>query len=838
MPKTVQIALPIPADKLFSYEIPDGQDTENLIGRRALVPFGSRVLTGVILGENSAEKAAKLKSVNEILDEQPIFSAKMLELMNWIADYYICSPGEALRAAIPQGMSPESLVRIRASHSVTETELNKLEKRAPKRGALLRELMNHDGFISVGYLERILNSTFVSSQLQALSDAGLISIEKAVNKQEKPKIQKAAEIPENLFKNEQLLKIVFDELDRKAYKQSLFLSNLYLHQQENQSPKTIAQIAEETNTSAAVANALEKKGYVKISEMEIDRSAHNAEESLARRDESLLPLTEEQQAAFAEIENSIDTSGFRPFLLHGVTGSGKTLVYIHAIKKVREMGKSALILVPEISLTPQLIDRFEKTFPGEVAVYHSRMSQGERYDAWRSLMTGRRHIMLGARSGLFAPLKNLGLIVVDEEHESSYKQDSPAPRYNARDCAIKRADLEQCTIVLGSATPSIESSFNAREKKFRLLEIKSRADSAKMPLISVIDMGNALKNGKVKGAFSDELFRKIVERLTRKEGIILFQNRRGFSAYMQCKDCQHVPECRNCTIKLTYHKNAGQLRCHYCGYTRPVLNSCPECQGHDFHIIGSGTQRIEDELDTFLRQEGIKANIERLDLDTTSKKGSQRKILTRFARGETDILVGTQMVAKGLDFERVSLVGVVSADVQLYIPDFRASERTFQLLTQVAGRAGRHRDFPGEVLIQTFQPDNYAIQAALAGDYSKFYNHELNDRLNAFYPPFSRFGILEFTGKNEPQVHEHAEKFYQLLPKQEKGLLFLGPTAPEIVKIRNNFRRIIVIKNIRKFDPGSRKLRDILRGAIGIYREKFAKSAVNLKIDIDSYNGI
>ncbi|MFA6572282.1 MAG: primosomal protein N', partial [Bacteroidota bacterium] len=420
----------------------------------------------------------------------------------------------------------------------------------------------------------------------------------------------------------------------------------------------------------------------------------------------------------------------------------------------------------------------------------------------------------------------------------SYKQDSPNPRYNARDVAVMRGKIENAIVVLGSATPSIESMHNAHSGKYKLLELTERADNAKMPSVQIVNMFEEKKKSLVHGTLSIVLINAIIERLKKKEGVILFQNRRGFSSYLECQDCGNIPQCRHCAVSLTYHKAKGQLRCHYCGYTINMPQVCPACKNHHLGVVGFGTQRIEDELNEYFQKMGITAKIARMDLDTTSKKGSHRRLLHSFASGEVDILLGTQMVAKGLDFERVTLVGVINADMQLFLPDFRASERTYQLLTQVSGRAGRHSDKPGEVYIQTNHPYSPAIQSALLASYSDFFNYEIVQRKNAFYPPFSRFNIIELSGKELTDVIRNAKYFAELLPQNSKYMTVLGPVEPVIPRIRTYYRRIIVIKNSKTSDAKGAKLRAALKTALEKYYAKYPSGDVRLTVDIDSYSGL
>jgi len=835
----LHIALPVPIDKNFTYLLPEGFESDGLVGRRALVPFGSRAITGVIVSTEENENTEKLKYIIEILDGQPAFSEKMLDFTKWIADYYICSWGEVLKAALPQGMSPKRVVRIKVIKTLSDDEILDLSMKAPKRAQLLAEINERDDFISVNYLEKLLETDSITSQISILQEQGIIQCEYSIEGEAKIKKQKALKIPDSIINDEDILQSILYELDKKSNKQSVLFSHIYLNQVDSDSQVLLSEALTETNTTISIANSLEKKNYIEIYETEVDRNNTNTQhESLGTRNESLLELTTEQQKALDTISDSLDKNKFKSFLLHGVTGSGKTLVYLHLIKQVVQSGKSALILVPEIALTPQLIDRFKNALEENFAVLHSRMSDGERFDAWRSIRNGEVKIILGARSAIFAPVENLGIIIVDEEHEPSYKQTSPTPRYNARDLAVVRASKENCTVILGSATPSIESMYNARTGRYELLEIISRADGAKLPEINAVNTVESRKHGQMIGSVSKILLDEISSRVIKKEGVILFQNRRGYAAFLECPDCGFIPVCKNCDVSLTYHKSKNQLRCHYCGFSMPSTVSCPSCGYSELNEVGHGTQRIEDELSSYLTGCDIPTVIERMDLDTTAKKGSHRKMLTKFSNGETDILIGTQMVAKGLDFARVTLVGVINADLQLYQPDFRATERTYQLLTQVAGRAGRSSELPGSVIIQTAHPQSHAVYSARIASYSNFYVEELNHRRNALYPPFARFSIIEFSSKNEDMVKEHVFKFLYLLPFKAPFWKVLGPVQPTIYKLRNDFRRMLIIKSLKEQDKNGAKMRKAIKTALEDYRRNYAKQSVKLIIDIDSYSGI
>lgn len=836
-----KIAIPKPINELYTYYYESEQD---LIGCRVLVPFGNKnqLLAAVVIEETTDSEKFNPKPISEIIAPTPAFNKNMLKFVKWISDYYLCPIGETFKIAIPAGISPKTLIKFIPNREKAEQALQNTYQKNPTRWKLLSFLLSETKEFSLDYLEHFLEIPNIQYHINFLLERNLITILQT-HKRITEKFAKAVKLNNRLLEDNIFLKETLDLLDKKASKQSEFISFVLLQQRKNNEPVPLSDIAKVIANPNSVIKSLEKKGLVEVVEVEIDRSKRNAnEEKLATKNEAILNLTNEQKHCVSEIEQAISANKFSPFLLYGVTGSGKTLVYIHSIQKVLSEGKSALLLVPEISLTPQLIDRFDIVFPDMLAVFHSKLSDGERYDAWRSVLTGKTKIVIGARSALFAPLQNLGLIIVDEEHENSYKQENTMPYYQARDAALMRAKIENATIVLGSATPSIESFHNAKLGKYKLLEIKQRADNAKLPEIQLIDMISAKKNGQVIDNFSKTLIDKLKEKVTSKEGVILFQNKRGFASYLECSDCGYIPQCKHCSVSLTFHQATNELRCHYCGYTIRPSRICVVCGASKLNFIGSGTQKIEEKLNEILRMEELDCRIERLDLDSVRKKGSHRDILQRFAKGKTDILLGTQMVAKGLDFDRVTLVGVINADIQLLLPDFRAAERTFQLLSQVAGRAGRSGEKKGEVIIQTSQTSAYAITAMKNNDYEKFFEIELKHRLTAEFPPFVRYCVIEFSGKDLELTRKKADEFYlilrQAIQKLDKSsIIIYQPQAPPIEKINDRYRLQISVKSIKSIDVQGKYLQAILKNVLIIYSKNFATSAISIKIDIDSYTG-
>lgn len=859
MLKILKTALPLPAKQLFYYSFITDKTDDELIGCRALLSLGKRNITGIITGicndEREIAELKEIKPIIELLDEKPVFTDDLLELTRWMSEYYLCSWGEALRAAFPQPMSPKSVVKIKILQVPTPEQLDAMSHTAPKRAALLKTLMNHKKSVTIGFLEKELKTQTITLQLNELESAGFIEIENSMTNDFKEKPLKALIVHPNIINPvtlqnnlksenievlssyEKIIKQICSDIGKKAPKQALLLSQVYINQKNSGEPTLIADIIKELGATNQIVNALLKKEYLQLILIE-KQFVKKHQTLLSKKNEIELKLTDEQDICVQSINEQIEQEQYKTFMLFGITGSGKTLVYLHTIRQALKLGKSAIFLVPEISLTPQLIDRFRAVFGDAIAVLHSKISIPEKLSEWSKISSGRAKIVIGARSALFAPLKNLGLIIVDEEHESSYKQDSPAPRYNARDAAIIRARFCNAVVVLGSATPSFESMHNAHSGRFKLLEILNRADGATMPEIEVVDMVEARKNNQLFGAFTKKLLDEIIIRLKKKEGIILLQNRRGFANLLECPDCGTVPTCKNCSITLTYHKNKKQLRCHYCGYTIYTKKSCPECGHPEMVELGFGTQRVEEQLLELLEGYGLKPVIDRMDLDTTNQKDAHRNILHRFASGETDILIGTQMVAKGLDFKRVTLVGVINADLQLLLPDFRSTEKTFQLLTQVSGRAGRSSEYPGKVLIQTSQANNPSIISVLNADYHKFYSEEIQLRKLALYPPFSRFVVIEFSGLDESLVAKKAAEFHNIIPRKLTEFIIFAPIQPTIPLLRKMFRRIIIIKDLRAKDPTGRKLQELLNYTTEIYSDKFASQKVKVRIDIDSFKMI
>ena len=857
--KRISVALPVVLDTLFDYYI-ECDEYEELVGRRVLVPFGtSRQLIGVILQQsddlssplNSGQNTNtnqnsnsnrntnsnhysndKIKSAIKLIDNEAIFNDKMIKFLKWIADYYIAPIGEVFRAAAPSTERQELNQIIKLINDDYEYLDNTLAK-SKSLLHIVQILIENNSKISLAKLKKNIPGN-ARLKILKLQELGIIEILDAEYKAKSIKKSHFVKINPELFSEKSILADEIKNMEKKTPKRAELLKHLLESNTENHFVE-VPELITESGITINIIKALIKSEF--LEETYIDyRRVDDTEFKLASKKEVLLPLSEEQNSVYNSILEKYRSNNHKPSLIYGVTGSGKTLIYMNMIREVINKGQSSIILLPEISLTPQFIDRFELSFPGEISVLHSRMPSGEREQSYRDILSGKSKIIIGARSALFAPAQNLGLIIVDEEHDSSFKQESPNPRYNGRDAAVMRAKIEDVAIILGSATPSMESMHNAQNGKYDLYQILNRADKAKLPKINVIDMLDATRQGQVYNFLSKSFLNEIAKRISKKEGVILLQNRRGFASVVQCKDCGHIHQCVNCSVTLTYHKYENRNKCHYCDYSEPMHQCCMNCGSVNLAITGSGTQKVEEDIANYFHENNSECKIERMDFDTTSKQGAHRKILERFSKGATDILIGTQMVAKGLDFERVTMVGIVNSDIQLMIPDFRANERSFQLLTQVSGRAGRSSEREGEVFIQTSMPDNPAIKSVISSSYFQFYNDEISSREAAAYPPFSRFNIIEFSSEDKELAAQHCQLFFNLLPTHN-SLIIHNPVAPFIEKIRDYYRQIIVIKSIKEIDTTGKILHHAIKMAHNQYLEKFASPKVRIKIDIDANSG-
>jgi primosomal protein N' (replication factor Y) len=813
-----EIVFPLPFRNAFTYSIPDELEQFAAVGVRALVPFGKRTLTGFIINlTENPSITEKIKPVADILDKEPIFDKKTLEFYQWLSDYYLSSLGEALKLAVPYGLEVESKRKIISDRTQCAELLLKEKNKDSVKAGILKILSERDE-INLSYLQKQLNKKNIYSSIRSLETAGALTVLDEIE-DAKVKIKKAKYV--KLNKTIAEIYAYFPELESRSPKQVKIILEL-INKKDKLVP--LAELLKKTESSQASIESLEQKGLINVFEKEVERKYSGA----YSEDHVEFILTPQQQAIVDEVSADIEQEIFQPFLLHGVTGSGKTQVYIELIKKALKMKKTAMLLVPEISLTPQITSRLFNNFGEQVSVIHSRMSPGERYDSWRRILKGKSRVVIGARSALFAPLKNIGIIVVDEEHDSSYKQFESLPKYNARDSAIILARINKCPVISGSATPSIESMYNGRSGKYKLLSLPERIDNAKMPKIELINISVERKKKKMENVFSKILLDRIEDRLKKKEGVIILQNRRGFSTQIYCEDCSEIETCDNCSVPMVFHINQNILHCHYCGLTKKVPGACSHCGSLSIKYFGTGTERVEDELAFYFP--GIK--IKRVDSDSVSKKSSLGKILFEFGKGDIDVLVGTQMVSKGLDFPRLTLVGVISAETTLWLPDFRADERTFQLLTQVAGRAGRSR-VEGEVIIQTQNEKHFALQKVLHNDYEGFYQKEISDREKLGYPPFVRLCLIETKDVEEEKAKGAINDFYNELKAYKKWLSITQPSYAMIARLKGNYRFQILIKSYREADPGGKILRQAVINSFVEFNRKSRYRDVKLIYDVD-----
>lgn len=809
-------------DRPFDYEVPIEMQPWLEVGSRVGVPFGGRVLQGFVIGlsESAAVDMTRVKPIAELLDPVPPLLPDMIELSQWMSEKYCCSWTQALQAMIPAALKGKEEKKIGLAEEADSSSLpEELTEWIGKGGGLVKldALLAH-------FPEHI------HTVKQALSDGTLIQ-QSSIRDRLSVKKVLTVFLPESLPSQEQAL----EQIPSRAGKQREALSFMYKHGEA----MPLQEMVQASGASAASIKALVEKGLLALREVESGRDPY-ADRNFKRTQS--LPLTDGQQAVFGRVITALDEGEGRTMLLHGVTGSGKTEVYLQSIQYCLEQGRQAIVLVPEISLTPQMVERFKGRFGDAVAVLHSRLSSGERFDEWRKIRSKRAQVAIGARSAIFAPFDRIGLIIIDEEHESSYKQEE-SPKYHARDVAVRRAKQHGATVILGSATPSMESFAAAKRSAAQpgggasaLLPMPERVGGRPMPKVEVVDMREELHGGN-RSMFSRSLHAKLKERLERGEQTVLLLNRRGYSTFVMCRSCGHTASCPHCDISLTYHQKTRVLRCHYCGYAEQTPTECPACSSEHIRYFGTGTQRVEEELAKLFP--GIR--VIRMDVDTTTEKHSHEKLLKRFGERQADVLLGTQMVAKGLDFPYVTLVGVIAADTSLHLPDFRAAEKTFQLLTQVAGRAGRH-ELEGEVVIQTYTPEHYAIMTAQQHDYAAFIGEELRHRSMMGYPPYCRLVLVTMSHEQLPLLVSVSDRFAAELRElaEHEGLLaplgsglpraleVLGPVASPIARMKDRYRFQCVIKYRGSIDASA-----LVRRALQPFTEGSPQKNVTFSVDVD-----
>ncbi len=813
----IDVILPIPLKQNFTYSVNKDEAGFLKPGMRVAVPFGkSKIYTAIVLRVHDvAPVGYQTKSIDHILEHSPVINTVQLLHWKWMASYYMCSLGEVVKAALPSAflLESETIVKLSQNKEIEESSLSDEE-------FLVYEALQHQSSLHINGVRAILNKKNVVAVLQGLINKGIVLVEETVYEQYTPKLKRYIKLSSE-FDSEEKLRHLLDSLER-APKQRKVLLNLFTLRSQTKKPIDALALQKKSNASTSVLKALIDKGILTEYFIKKDRVQYTESDPLETK-----TLNEGQTQALKEISELFKTKDV--VLLHGVTSSGKTEIYVRLIEEMLAAGKQVLYMLPEIALTTQLIGRLQKYFGERVGVYHSKYSVNERVEVWHNVLASKEkcQIIIGARSSLFLPFQNLGLIVVDEEHEPSFKQYSPAPRYNARDSAVVLANLHEAKLLMGSATPSLESFHNAKLGKYGLVQLKKRFGNVLMPEIELVDIREKTKKKQMTGHFSDRLLLEMNEVLKEGEQIILFQNRRGYSPVVECTTCGISPQCPNCDVTLTYHQSKNQLRCHYCGYHMAMMQNCMACGSPTLDTKGFGTEQIETELKALFP----KQRIARMDQDTTRGKNAYLQLIDALENEEIDILVGTQMLAKGLDFRNIGLVGVMNADNLLHFPDFRAHERSFQLLQQVAGRAGRTQK-RGKVLIQTYNPHHQILKQVSVNDYAAMAKEQMEERYQYKYPPFYRIIRIEFKDKNLGRVQNASAWFGQALEGKLSGNV-LGPEPPSIGRIRNKF-----IYNLMVKIPKTQSLKATKQYVSSVERsfnsiKEFA--TVRINIDVDPY---
>lgn len=788
--KFADVILPLSLPKLYTYSVPDDLSGPVYAGQRVVVQFGKHKLYSAVIRRihSNPPQGYTPKPIEGILDSDPVVNEMQMRLWDWISNYYMCTLGEVMNAALPSSLKLSSEARyiFNTEYGTDFTSLNDNEY-------IVAEALQKQPVLSLPDIGRILGKKNVYPVIKSLIGKNCLLAEEELKERYKPRMVKFVRLTPGAEKEERLREI-FTELEKAPKQLHVLMMYVQLSKRYTLVPEEVKKgaLQKAASVTAIVVAQLEKKKILEVYEKEVGRLGHSVAVSSGS-----IEFSENQEKAYREIKKLFDEKNV--VLLHGVTSSGKTEIYIKLIEETIREGKQVLYLLPEIALTTQIISRLSKHFGNKVGVYHSRFNQSERVEIWNTILsnikpsniqhpTTNYSILLGARSALFLPFSNIGLVIVDEEHDHSFKQYDPAPRYHARDAAIVLAKMHGAKVLLGSATPAVETYWNVKEGRYGLVELMERYGGVQLPEIVVTDIKEATRKKMMKSHFSPLLMEEMKLALSKREQIILFQNRRGFSPYLQCDSCAGVIQCTRCDVRLTYHKHYSEMRCHYCGYKIPYPKACPACGDVNMKMKGFGTEKIEEELAVFFPD----AKIARLDFDTTRSRHAYRHIISDFEERNIDILVGTQMVTKGLDFDNVSLVGVLNADNMLYFPDFRAFERSFQLMAQVAGRAGR-KNKRGKVIIQTWSPSHTVIRCVVDNDYISLYNDQSADRKEHNYPPFCRLIQITLKHRNREKLEETAVRLAEAL-REKLGKRVLGPEYPIIPRINNYYHQEILLK--------------------------------------------
>ncbi len=818
------ILLPVPIANLFTYRIPFELNELVGIGYRVIVQFGKRkILTGIIAGIHQHPPTVyQAKYIIDLLDDEPVMNEKQLKFYKWVAEYYMCTMGETLNVGMPSGLklNSESKIQLNPEFDFVDPVYPFAEKEL-----LILHVLERDKVITYGEAAQILQIKSYLKIIKSLIAKDAILIFEEVKEKYSPKRETQVRLANHWLKKKYLEELMI-ELEKKPKQLDVLLAFLNLvpvfnKMELNDQGITRKQLLD-TGVSASSLKTLEKNRVLEIFKVIVPRfNLNNSIEPYS------IKLSEAQQSAKTEILQHFESK--QTVLLHGITGSGKTEIYMDLIRDVLDQGEQVLYLLPEIALTTQIVMRLQKLFGNQMGVYHSKYSDNERLEVWKGLISGRFSLIIGVRSSIFLPFDNLGLVIIDEEHEFSYKQYDPAPRYHARDAAQVLAMLHAAKVLMGTATPSFESFYQTQEGKYRLVQLNQRYGKSSLPKIIFADLTLERKQKIIKGDFTTILVEKITGALSRNEQIIIFQNRRGYAPYISCEECAWIPKCNNCAVSLTFHMYYNQLRCHYCGHHERLPVTCPACGSTKLKTMGFGTEKLEEDLKLLFPQ----ARIQRMDLDTTRRKFSYQKIINDFEKGDIDILVGTQMVSKGLDFANVTLVGVFDVDRMLHFPDFRSYERTYQLSVQVSGRSGRSKK-PGEVIIQSANLKQPVLHYIYKQDFMEFYNHEIEERYKFKYPPFYRLIRITLKHRESVTVNLAAENLTERIKKQLHKNLVLGPHEPMISKIRNLYLMEIILK-IPRGDADLDRLKNVLLSTVNTMKQGKEYRQIFVVFDVDPY---
>ena len=818
MKKYVDVIVPLPIASQYTYSVPAELEESVQEGCRVVVSFGQKKFYTAIVTKVHyvAPENYETKDVEEVLETSPVILPTQFRFWEWLSTYYLCTLGDVYKAAMPSGMKLESETLVAYNEEFEATVP------LPKNEQRILDLLNDDKEQCVTQLQKASGLKSILPIIKRLLEKQAIFVKEDLKRNYKPRTEARVRLTE-AYSTEHALRELFDNLGRAKKQLSLLMKYIELSGWMG-TASTLKEVSkkdllDKTGASVSILNSLVEKGVLETYYYEIGRLDKSIKGTL-----SLNPLNVAQERAFTAIRNSFQEKSV--CLLHGVTSSGKTEIYIHLIEEVLRKGQQVLYLLPEIALTTQITERLKRVFGHRLGVYHSKFPDAERVEIWKKQLTDESYdIILGVRSSIFLPFKRLGLIIVDEEHENTYKQQEPAPRYHARSAAIMLASMYGAKVLLGTATPSVESYFNARKGKYSLVQLKERYKEIRLPHIELVDIKELTRQKRMKGPFSPVLVKEIRSALDRREQVILFQNRRGFAQMIECRTCGWIPKCKNCDVSLTFHKRLNQLTCHYCGYTQSVAASCPACGGVELLNRGIGTERIEEDIQLTFPD----VRVARMDLDTTRSRTAYEKIIADFEQGKTDILIGTQMISKGLDFNHVNVVGILNADTMLNYPDFRSYERAFQLMAQVAGRAGR-KDKQGLVILQTKSPELPVISQVLNNDYEQLYEDQLAERQVFRYPPFYRLIYVYLKHRKEDVLEQAAEMAATLL-RTGLGNRVLGPDKPPIARIQTLFIKKIMIKV--ELTASMTKVRDYLKGVQRTLSEDARFRSLIVYYDVD-----